>query len=101
MASAFLYVIAGWLLFNVAIAIGMYFRPTRKRPPAPAHELERPSMSANVVVPGSPTAPLQPLGHAVFNHVGRTFGRAARLLLFGFRLGEEHRSSSVEKRELT
>ena len=30
MATA-LYIFSGWLLFNVVFAVGMYFRPVRKR----------------------------------------------------------------------
>ncbi|WP_426442321.1 hypothetical protein [Bradyrhizobium genosp. P] len=91
-----LYVMAGWVLLNLAFAVGMYFRPIRKRPMAPSNELERSAGDANVA-PNMTIAPLrQP---TVIEHISHKPENAAGLLLFGFWLGDELRSSNAEKRD--
>jgi len=51
--SMLLYLLGGWLLLNVLFAVGMYFRPKRKKPleylsePSPA-EPGQPGESASV-----------------------------------------------------
>lgn len=44
-----LYILSGWLLFNVAFAIAMYFRPTRKPSVNPVDHHERSKPGGDLV----------------------------------------------------
>lgn len=96
--SIFLYFLGGWLLLNVLFALGMYFRPTRRKPVDPSSN----QVTSNQVTAGSG----DPLGPGELLEVAR--GRAAietgadgqrrpaavvRLLLFGLWLGDNRHSA--------
>lgn len=96
--STFLYVIAGWVLLNIVVAVGMYFRPVRK--PAqnspttsPSRELtQRPSDGVSV---GTPRR------DAVTEHGKPLPAGLTRLLFFGFWLNERVRARAAVEREPT
>jgi hypothetical protein len=90
--STFLYVIAGWALFNIVVAVGMYFRPVRKPGPdnpnaSPSPELTR--QSSNDASNASPR-----------RDAGAEHGKPlppgiTRLLFFGFWLNDRVRARPV------
>ena len=96
--STFLYVIAGWVLFNIVVAVGMYFRPVRKLAPdnpdaSPSQDLTEPSHDASN---GSSRR------DAVVEHSNPLPAGITRLLFFGFWLNDRVRPRpAVVKRERT
>ena len=95
--STFLYVIAGWVLFNVVVAVGMYFRPVRKPGPdntSPSRELaKQPCNDASVS---------SPRRDAVAEHSNPLPAGVTKLLFFGFWLNDRVRARPVVvKRERT
>lgn len=90
--STFLYVIAGWVLFNIVVAVGMYFRPVRKPGPdnpnaSPSRELaKQPSKDASN---GSPRR------DAIGEHSKPLPAGITRLLFFGFWLNDRVRARPV------
>ena len=96
--STFLYVIAGWVLFNIVVAIGMYFRPVRKQGPdnpnaSPSRELARqPSNDASI---GSPRR------DAVAEHSNPLPAGVTKLLFFGFWVNDRVRARAAVEREPT
>jgi hypothetical protein len=94
--STFLYVIAGWVLFNIVVAVGMYFRPVRKPKPdnPPSQELTR--QPSNDASDGSSRR------DAVAGHSSPLPAGVTRLLFFGFWLNDRVRARpAVVKRETT
>lgn len=90
--STFLYVIAGWVLFNIVVAVGMYFRPVRKSGPdspnaAPSRELAR--------QPGNDASTGSPRRDAVTKHGNPLPAGLTRLLFFGFWLNDRVRARPV------
>lgn len=75
--SILLYFLGGWLLLNILFAVGMFFRPTRKRPVG--------------------SAPDQAAAHSgdpkTGDHGQRRPTGAVRLLLFGIWLGDNRHSA--------
>jgi len=96
--STFLYVIAGWVLFNIVVAVGMYFRPVRKPGPdnpnaSPSAELaKQPSNDASI---GSPRR------DAVAEHSNPLPAGVTKLLFFGFWLNDRVRARVAVEREPT
>lgn len=96
--STFLYVIAGWVLLNIVVAVGMYFRPVRKPAPndpttSPSRELaQRPSDGGSV---GTLRR------DAVTEHGKPLPAGLTRLLFFGFWLNERVRARATVEREPT
>ena len=96
--STFLYVIAGWVLFNIVVAVGMYFRPVRKPGPdnpnaSPSRELARqPSNDASI---GSPRC------DAVAEHSHPLPAGVTKLLFFGFWLNDRVGARAAVEREPT
>ena len=95
--STFLYVIAGWVLFNIVVAVGMYFRPVRKPGPdntSPSRELaKQPSNDASIN---------SPRRDAVAEHSNPLPAGVTKLLFFGFWLNDRMRARPVVvKRERT
>lgn len=94
--ATFLYVMAGWVLFNVVVAVGMYFRPVRKPGPdnpntPPMRELAgQPSDEANLRSPQRNAVAGKPLPAAV-----------TKLLFFGFWLNDRVSSRNAVERETT
>lgn len=92
--STFLYVIAGWVLFNIVVAVGMYFRPVRKSGPdnaSPSRELaKQPCNDASI---GSPRR------DAVTEHSNPLPAGLTKLLFFGFWLNDRVRARVAVKRE--
>lgn len=96
--ATFLYVIAGWVLFNIVVAVGMYFRPVRKRGPdnpnaSPARESARQAADeASVRLPQRDAVAREgkPLPAAL-----------TRLLFFGFWLNDRVHSRGAVEREPT
>ena len=87
--STFLYVIAGWVLFNIVVAVGMYFRPVRKSGPdnpGASQELTRLSNDASI---GSPRP------DSVAEHSNPLPAGVTRLLFFGFWLNDRVRTRPV------
>jgi hypothetical protein len=97
--STFLYVIAGWVLFNIVVAVGMYFRPVRK--PGP----ENPDMSPSRELakhPNDDASIASPRRDAVAEHSPPLPAGLTRLLFFGFWLNDRVRARPVVvKRERT
>ena len=90
--STFLYVIAGWVLFNIVVAVGMYFRPVRKPGPdntnaSQSRELAR--QPSNDASNGSPRL------DAVAEHSNPLPAGVTRLLFFGFWLNDRVRARPV------
>ena len=95
--STFLYVIAGWVLFNIVVAVGMYFRPVRKPGPdntSPSREFaKQPYDDASVS---------SPRRDAVAEHSNPLPAGVTKLLFFGFWLNDRVRARAVVvKRERT
>jgi hypothetical protein len=96
--TTFLYVIGGWILFNVVVAVGMYFRPVRKKKPdspntAPLREpTERSSDDASS---GSPPR------DAVAEYGKPLPASLTRLLFFGYWLNDRVRTRAAVEREPT
>jgi hypothetical protein len=89
--STFLYVIAGWVLLNIVVAVGMYFRPVRKSGSEnpnmpPSRELTKQSNDASI---GSSRR------DAVGEHSGPLPAGVTRLLFFGFWLNDRVRARAV------
>ena len=83
-----LYILSGWLLFNAAFAIAMYFRPTRKPSVNPADDPER-SKPGGEYVNGAATGRNAP-------DPKKKTGQPAmlsRVLFFGFWLNDHHHSA--------
>ena len=94
--STFLYVIAGWVLFNIIVAVGMYFRPVRKSGPdnvSPSRELAK--QPSNDASSGSPRR------DAVADHSNPLPAGVTRLLFFGFWLNDRVRARPAVEREPT
>ena len=92
----FLYLMAGWFLFNLVFAVGMYFRPVRNRPPAPNDDGDQ--LSRDVAeASGISSVRLRQQSDAA--HLFPEPGGAGKLLLFGFWLGNRLRPSETEERE--
>ena len=96
--STFLYVIAGWVLFNIVVAVGMYFRPVRKPGPdnpnaSPSAELaKQPSNDASID---------SPRRDAVAEHSNPLPAGVTKLLFFGFWLNDRVRARVAVEREPT
>ena len=96
--STFLYVIAGWVLFNIVVAVGMYFRPVRK--PAPDNPNASPSQDLT-------TQPIHDASNsssrrdAVVQHSNPLPAGLTRLLFFGFWLNDRVRARPAVEREPT
>jgi hypothetical protein len=93
--STFLYVIAGWVLFNIVVAVGMYFRPVRKSGP------ENASSSRELAKhPNSDASISSPRRDAVAEHSNPLPAGVTKLLFFGFWLNDRVRARPVAvKRE--
>lgn len=96
--STFLYVIAGWVLLNIVVAVGMYFRPVRKPGPdnpnaSPSRELAK--QPSNDASNGSPRR------DAVAEHSKPLPAGITRLLFFGFWLNDRVRARPAVEREHT
>jgi hypothetical protein len=96
--STFLYVIAGWVLFNIVVAVGMYFRPVRKPGPdnpnaSPSQELGK--LQSDDASNGSPRR------DAVAEHGNPLPAGITRLLFFGFWLNDRVRARPAVEREPT
>ena len=88
--STFLYVIAGWVLFNIVVAVGMYFRPVRKPgPDNPSASQELTRQLSNDASNGSPRH------DAVAEHSNPLPAGVTRLLFFGFWLNDRVRARPV------
>ena len=88
--STFLYVIAGWVLFNIVVAVGMYFRPVRKPgPDNPGASQELTRQLSNDASIGSPRH------DAVAEHSHPLPAGVTRLLFFGFWLNDRVRARPV------
>lgn len=95
--STFLYVIAGWVLFNIVVAVAMYFRPVRKPAPnsptiLPPELTQRPSDRVSI---GTLRR------DAVTEHGKPLPAGLTRLLFFGFWLNERVRARAAVEREPT
>jgi hypothetical protein len=98
--QTFVYVVAGWFLFNIAFAAGMYFRPVRKRPGSPDGGVEKSSRDAGVEAPGlTPVRLRQPSNTLTGQYVSPQPRGAAKLLLFGFWVGDRLRSPGMAERK--
>jgi hypothetical protein len=88
--STFLYVIAAWVLFNIVVAVGMYFRPVRKSGPdnaSPSRELaKQPNNDASIS---------SPRRDAVAEHSNPLPAGVTKLLFFGFWLNDRVRARPV------
>jgi hypothetical protein len=87
------YILFGWLLFNFAFAVGMYFRPKRKRP-IDLIEGCTPEDTADLGLgpPGSDEQCFR--GPHSVPHKARLSLPLARILFFGFWLRDPHHSAS-------
>lgn len=93
--STFLYVIAGWVLFNIVVAVGMYFRPVRKPEP------DNPNASELIKQPSKDASSGSPPSDAVAEHSKPLPAGITRLLFFGFWLNERVRARPAVEREHT
>lgn len=94
--STFLYVIAGWVLFNIVVAVGMYFRPVRKREP------ENPNVSSSRELakqPNNGASIVSPRRDAVAEHSNPLPAGVTKLLFFGFWLNDRVRARVTVERE--
>jgi hypothetical protein len=92
--STFLYVIAGWVLFNIVVAVGMYFRPVRKSGPDTSSSRELAKH------PNSDASISSPRRDAVAEHSNPLPAGVTKLLFFGFWLNDRVRARPVAvKRE--
>lgn len=97
--STFLYVIAGWVLFNIVVAVGMYFRPVRKP------ELDHPNASPSQELAGQSSNNASngsSRRDAVAEHSKPLPAGITRMLFFGFWLNDRVRARpAVVERERT
>lgn len=96
--STFLYVIAGWVVFNIVVAVGMYFRPVRKPGPdspnvSPSRELAK--------QPGNDASSGSLRRDAVAVHGNPLPAGVTKLLFFGFWLNNTVRARVPVERERT
>ena len=97
--STFLYVIAGWVLFNIVVAVGMYFRPIRK--PEPDNPNASPSREP-AKQPSNDASNGSSRRDAIAEHSNPLPAGVTRLLFFGFWLNDRMRARPVVvKRERT
>lgn len=97
--STFLYVIAGWVLFNIVVAVGMYFRPVRK--PEPDNPNASPSREV-AQHPSNDTSHGSSRRDSMAERSNPLPAGVTRLLFFGLWLNERVRARpAVVKRETT
>ena len=90
--STFLYVIAGWVLFNIVVAVGMYFRPVRKPGPDNPNASPSPELAKQLYNGASSSSPRR---DAVAEHGNPLPAGVTRLLFFGFWLNDRVRARPV------
>jgi len=94
--STFLYVIAGWVVFNIVVAVGMYFRPVRK--PGPDNPNVSPSRQL-AKQPGNDASIGSPRRDAVVEHSNPLPAAFTKLLFFGFWLNDRVRARVAVERD--
>jgi len=95
--STLLYVIVGWVLFNIVVAVGMYFRPVRKPGPESPNA---PQVRKLATHRSDDTSIGSPRRDAVAEHSNPLPAGFTKLLFFGFWMNDRVRARATVEREL-